>query len=425
MRKLILVFVAVIFATLASIDCANAQLLVGVGTHMGQGKQSISKVNAGLAVVGAKTIRDEVYWDALEPSPGRYSISRVPDQLTSYLKSASDGVLVLGYGNPNYDNGSRPTTSDAVLAFANYAREVASEFGGTHRFLEIWNEWNLPTGYRIRTSGSSDDYVNLARATANRLRRSGFSGKILIGGVGGDWPDWNFTQNAANAGLLSLADGYSVHLYNFARSGDVYEMIERLDRLQIHLRRANGGLDYPVYVTEVGWPTHLGKNSSTEFESGNKIASFLLAGATRPWLKGVWLYELFDKGGADTDPEAHFGLLHQDGTPKARTCAVASAISIVSTHKVISSGLVSKRIRWVRFSAGDHDLLVVLANTPSEVIVPASYLRHVQAPCSERVEASDAPESGMRILSLSSYLVFSVPPSTRGEEFRAFGDQVK
>jgi hypothetical protein len=67
----------------------------------------------------------------------------------------------------------------------------------------------------------------------------------------------------------------------------------------------------------MGWPTHSGPHGVAEDVAAAYAQRFYLLARTRPWIAGVWWYELFDDG---TDPqkrEHHFGLLRPDGGSKA------------------------------------------------------------------------------------------------------------
>lgn len=357
-----------LFAQLASF--AASAIDVGVGTHMGQGKYGPDTVRQALQYLQLTSIRDEVYWDKVEVVPAELSTARVPSQIRAFFSTTvtapRNGLLVLGYGNPNYEAGSRPRSADGQLAFARYAQFVASQYGPALGFLEIWNEWNLTTGYRSGIRGSPSDYARLVKVTVPAIRRSGFSGKVLIGGIGGDWPDWQFTRALLAENVLQLADGYSVHLYNFARSSQPSEMIARLKRLQQILSAANGGLPYPVYVTEVGWPSYVGKHGMSEAEAGVKLAVFLMESAHLPWLRGIWLYELFDGGPDRTNEEHNFGLFHDNGLPKEGACLVRGAIHLARRARAKDAGELGGLVRWLQFESESETYVVLYTLAPGK-----------------------------------------------------------
>ncbi len=323
MRRALL---ALLFACgLACAPATRALEILGVGTHLAQGAPEAT-VSTLLKSFPSLGIRDEVYWNQFERTPGQY---RPTPNLSAALRlacapeRAAKSVLVLGYGNPLYDEGRRPRSPEALQAYAEYAVKVAQLCPAIGQ-LEIWNEWNLATGVsKAEGAGSADDYVALVRQVVPRLRAAGFAGRILLGGIAGDHPDWAFTRQVIAAGVLPLADGYSVHLYNFARAlpDRPDEMMTRLKRLHELLAAAVPGREMPVYITETGWPVGTGKPMLASAEAGADLMQSLLTFSTLPWLRGVWVYQLHDRR-RSADVEDNFGLFDAAGNPRMTACAL-------------------------------------------------------------------------------------------------------
>lgn len=360
-------------AILSSVVDASA-MEVGVAVHLGQGRATYAGIAPLLHALGTNRLRVELYWSDLERVPGQFEIDKAPVPVRDFLSGRSgdpsNSIVILGYGNPHYAGGGRPEQDTDIAAFSRYASALSGSYAAGAAYLELWNEWNLTTGVPGRSRGDAPGYAHLASAVIPALRRTGYRGKLLIGGIGGDHPDWAFTRALTQSELLGKADGYSVHLYNFARQGDPSEMLGRLDRLQSILTTKNGGKPYPVYVTEVGWPTHMGQGGVSEQRASNYLASFLIGAAGRGWVHGVWIYELIDGGDQAGNPEHRFGLFRRNGEPKEGHCLVRSSIRLAERGRPLKYGTISG-IAWSTFALGNDTVhvLYTTGNRPPQRIL--------------------------------------------------------
>jgi hypothetical protein len=344
---------------------------IGVCTHLGQGRTSIQSVNKGITTLGLSSIRDEIYWDHVERTPHEFSLNKTPTQLQEAFATKFTGenksMLVLGYGNPIYENFGRPTKETTQIEFAKYAEFVAKKSNTANiNYLEIWNEWNLSTGIKDKSNGTADDYVRLLKRTIPAIRSTNFKGKILIGGIGGDWPDWAFTKKAISQNTLQLADGYSVHLYNFSRNEVPFEMVNRVVRLQEILSEKNAGTPYPIYISEIGWPTSTSHHGVSEITAGAYISTLLFELSKFAWLKGIWIYELFDSGNDPGNDENRFGIFKSTGEEKAGMPIVKAAISLINTSHYISSGYGTNGARWLQFENNNLEKTIFVVYAPAK-----------------------------------------------------------
>ena len=113
----------------------------GVMTHFAQGwKTDIVPL---IARAGIGTVRDEQYWQQVEPSPGTYASPAGYAQYMAALQDAGiEPLLVLSFANPAYDGGQTPHTPAGRAAFAAYGVELARRNAGQVPALEVWNEIN-------------------------------------------------------------------------------------------------------------------------------------------------------------------------------------------------------------------------------------------------------------------------------------------
>jgi polysaccharide biosynthesis protein PslG len=308
---------------------AAAPLLLGVQTHFAYDRgMNAARVVEWLQAAHVDSTRDEMFWNEIEDASGAYAIRNGAEftrRAWWTLLPATSPLLILGYGNPRYDDGGQPKSAGAVAAFAKQAKWLV---GATHarvRMVEIWNEWNISAGARPGggAQGAADDYVHLAVPTTAAVKAADPNVRVLVGGLAEDFPDWRWLREALPLGLLDGADGVSVHLYNHCNPVLVGadEMARRLDGLQDVLTRS-AHHEVPVYVTEVGWPVHRGACQVSEDHAGKYTLRLLLEASLRPWLKGVWFYEAIDSGDDPANREHRFGLLRRDGSERPAGCVV-------------------------------------------------------------------------------------------------------
>jgi hypothetical protein len=168
--------------------------------------------------------------------------------------------------------------------------------------------------------GKPEDYVALAAETYAALKAK-FPAKIILGGaVAGIGRKDDWTRRALDAGLLRHLDGFSFHPYVYwmpprerVPERGLLDLVHELETL---LARYPGGKETPLYVTELGWPTHDSPDGVTLDQQAKYLARALLLLRADSRIRGVWVYTLKDHEGRAEDREAHFGLLFPDGSPK-------------------------------------------------------------------------------------------------------------
>lgn len=308
---------------------ADKPMIVGVGTHFAQNKSDFSTLKQWLQSAALYSTRDEMHWATVENAKGIFAwrgnaaLTRGAWSMLKSTNPAFNPLLIVDYGNSRY-GGGHPRSDLAVSAFSKYAAWVTSENAHLIQMVEIWNEWNIGSGSIPKVMiGVPSEYVKLAHETYTNIKAVNPKAQVIVGGMGHDLPDWLWLKEAISLGLLDYANGLSVHLYNYCDRKHVGsdELVERL-RLLRELLISNGKSDLPVYISEVGWPTHTGKCAVSERDAALYSLRFLLEASARPWIAGVWFYEFMDSGDNPEEREHRFGLLRRDKTEKPSGCAV-------------------------------------------------------------------------------------------------------
>lgn len=315
----------------------DRRFLLGVGTHQGMGgvesrRGYVPAVNIDqIKALGVTSFRDDFSWSDFELPDRHRTFTPLLGRLETQIKAdIAVPLLILGSGHPQVANSTPPTTDEARQRFVDYAVAAASAVADRHPLFELWNEWNIAA--RQNPAFNAENYVALAKAVRPAVKRAVPDAPFIVGAIGDD-PGWRWTASLLRAGVLADADGISVHLYNHCATPakrTAAELVERLTAFHALVDRASGVPDYPVYVTEAGWPTVSGKCAvSGQAEADNMAQLILWAGTASPWLKGIWLYELKDSGTDPAELEDNFGLYGFGNAPKPAVCAVHDAWAFI------------------------------------------------------------------------------------------------
>lgn len=305
---------------------------LGVGVHVGQGKNDPHSALTWIGKAGFTSFRDEIYWHDVERQAGVFAMEGKAATAESFFRSGGGlgyrPILILDYGNVNYDGGSQPYSSAGVAAFARYAGWISDRLKDVPLYYEVWNEWNYGAGTIPKVKrGDELAYVRLVEAASSAVRKSSSKAKIVVGAVADDLNGWPWMTKAMELGLLNHADAVSVHLYNYSAPVDragADEMVQRLMDLQKRVRAFSKGRHMPILVTETGWPTSLDGKGVVPVVASRELAKFLVAVRSVEDVEGVWIYELFDGGDNPYEKEHRFGMLHRDGLVKVAGCRLAT-----------------------------------------------------------------------------------------------------
>ena len=360
----------------ASPGHAEMTFQFGVGVHVGQNRNALQSTEQALAQAGVNSFRDEVFWHRIETKPG---VLAFPDSLRDLDQLVTDSVrqgrrplLILNYGNRFYDGGGLLSSPDGIAAYTRYVRFVVRYFRGRVDQFEVWNEWNIGGGgtqqQRASRYGSPEDYAAVLRAAYAAIKAEN-PAAIVIGGAFAGY-DAKWVEAFARAGGFASLDGFSMHPYVFAEgrqtpappsalrlsraigldrllsffmseaSADTLfapqpatpeSAMKHLDDFKSRIDQLAPGRNLRIYVTEAGWPVHNGSHGVSETASAAYLQRFMLLARARPWIAGVWWYDLFDDGDNAQDKEHRFGLLTKSGVAKPAFQALADIQALLAS----------------------------------------------------------------------------------------------
>ena len=358
---------------LSSKDNKGKGFYVGVCTHFSQDKGIVEMNIESMKNAGIGAIRDEATWSSLEREKGRLVM---PERYNHFVRRASaaglDVMLILDYANRFYDDGDRPRSAEAIDGFCRYAEFVARHFGKDVRLYEIWNEWDIGIGLRkpYNVGGSPEDYIKLLRAVYPRIKAIEPGATVIAGGCTSGAVNKGWFEKIIQLGALDYCDAVSIHSYNYGskfpeRSPEACSAW--MDGVQKMLRKYNKGKDVPFYVTEMGWPTHIGKRGTEPELSASYLARLYLLARTSSSFRGLWWYDFQDDGWRPEYNENNFGIVRPDLTTKPHYYVMSDISDLIARGEYIDRLKTKDDNLWVlRFRYKERDVWALWSSDDKE-----------------------------------------------------------
>lgn len=307
---------------------AGNDMILGVCEHLwGANKETIDKVLQAAARAKLSVIRWDVPWKAVEEDKDTLRIPERWDYIVNTgRKLGIDSMMILDYGNPHYDGFEKPRSPEAVQAFARYSAFVAHHFKGRVKYYQIWNEWSGGAG-KTRP-GNAADYARLVKAVYPVVKSADPAATVVSGSFSTSAYDSLIGYAKKNSvledylsepGIAQFGDAIAIHPYVVYRDGPAgtYTGFETLLKTVLSKIKSTKGFESkPVFITELGWstaPDH--ERGVTEITQRDYLARSI-ALARSSGIAMYLIYEMRDDNPSTTDPEAGFGLLRHDWSPK-------------------------------------------------------------------------------------------------------------
>ncbi|HWH43751.1 MAG TPA: cellulase family glycosylhydrolase [Thermoleophilaceae bacterium] len=315
-----------------------------------------------IADAGVSAVRIDFPWIEVEPQgePRRdWSFERLDAEVEAISRAGMKVIGILAYGHPDYstlggmvDRG--PTRGDGIPPFyvgsdqyfppddpqdfAAYAAATAAHFGDEVIAWEVWNEQN--GGWRFWAPHEDPAaYADLLCATYAAVKPIDPETPVLFGGVffpevppgapGQGGPQFVRNAYAHNPDLGDCYDAMAYHPYPYPFTAPELDVPVRGSVLSAadQMREAMPPADRaekPLWITEVGWPTHARAYGVSEQKQAQYLARMQIA----TFADEVPLVTWYTWGDGD-DPsganqEAHFGFFRSDGTAKPAVAAMAT-----------------------------------------------------------------------------------------------------
>lgn len=345
--------------------------IIGAQTHFIQGKGNVPNNLDLLQEAGIMALRDECYWSRVEGQKDKLVIPAIYDQ---YINGARERgiipLIILNYANRFYDGGSYPRSDEAVEGYARYCETMVSHGKGRVQLYQIWNEWDGGCGMNREKFGRGDvdSYMKLIRSVYPRIKKIDPDAAVISNSVcTGD----EFFEGMLKQGLVNYCDILCVHTYVYGRVDNKPEQmwLERMRKLRDMIKSYNNGQEKPLFITEMGWPTHIGPRGSSYETSAQNLARMYLLAKTLPYLKGIWWYDFQDDGWVYSYNENNFGLVRPDLTPKPSFNVLRDIVPLIKDGQFVEQLDAGREDLWIlRFKLGQDDVLAAWTTSNEEEV---------------------------------------------------------
>lgn len=244
---------------------------------------------------------------------------------SSYVARDSSAATAAGvdYSSVIFGTGGTIGAIDQV-SYAAEVKALCEKWPGQIKAVEVLNEpggswfWSDPTNYTA--------YTALLKATHEALATLPNRPAILASWDGGsvEGAPGKFGPGVKRAGGYTYCDGVTVHPYGGSDGGAGGALG---NRPMIEAAHKETGL--PVYITEVGWPTAVGKPPTgdsqqwTEAQQAQNIESLIAWCRTQGYIANLTVFQWADYKGSGSNPAyAWYGVVKEDGATRKPSYAV-------------------------------------------------------------------------------------------------------
>lgn len=307
------------------------------------GRGDCEEVNTLQTQIGASWNRDGIPWNSVEKSKGVLKLPADAKEKLRYQKdNGINNLLICSRYNSLYDDGLTPTSDEAINAFANYCGFLAKELNGIVDCFEIWNEYNN-SAFNNNPNADEENYVKILKASYEAIKSANPNAAVIGFGTVGVPSAW--IKNVIKAGALEYCDAVSCHPYDWDGAFNENTLKNNLNTLK-SLMKTYGGIEKPIWVTEIGFSTisapMASKPAYTGYTQKEQAEAIVLANTV---LKAYDLcdmtigYCLYDRDN-DEDIECCWGLLNYwgaDSNGKPRNGAKESYLAVAAMSKYIGN----------------------------------------------------------------------------------------
>ncbi|HWA10132.1 MAG TPA: glycosyl hydrolase [Opitutaceae bacterium] len=330
----------------------------GVMTHFAQGWDPVWADIVGLR--GIATVRDELYWNAVESQPGVFKFPAAFDTYMAALRNNQiSPLIVLSFENPNYDGGMTPYTPAGFSAYGRYATEVLKHYGSQIQSLEVWNEYNGSFCQGPATSDRAGTYTKMLQAAYSAIKAARPDVTVLGGATAGaPLPYW---EKLMADGALTSMDALSIHPYRYDSPPEGIE--NDVLALQALTRQYNHGQTKPIWVTEIGWGTNDagGVPISEATQASYLVRAYALLLSVN--VERVYWYLFRDYNNLS------MGLTKDDATPKAAAFAMEVMIRELSGAGFVTKEATANGVYSLAFSGPSGEVRVMWSLQPTTLAV--------------------------------------------------------
>ncbi len=196
-------------------------------------------------------VRTDFDWTTVEPAPGQWDFSYIDETLAQAQAQGVNILPILCYDVP----WSRPAYKH-MDKWLEYVKRTVSRYKDSLGYWEVWNEQNLEGFWQDKPR--PEDYAELLKQTYKLIKEIDPDLQVVIGGLAGVPLD--YIEGVYKAGAKDYFDIMAVHPYRYPGTPEGTGITAEIARLKALMAKYDDG-EKSVWITEIGWPTHIGRSS--------------------------------------------------------------------------------------------------------------------------------------------------------------------
>ena len=198
-----------------------------------------------------------------------------------------------------------------LRSWSDYVRGVVNHYRDRIKFWEIWNEPNISVFWAPKPNPV--EYARLLKASYEVIKEADPDAHVI--GIDAAGSDFAFIEAVFSQGGYDCMDILSTHPYRYPRTPEESDFAGELRRTAEVMERWGGRK--PIWLTEIGWPTHMGdQRSSTEEKQAAMIVRTYIQAIASGFVDKVFWYDYRNDGTDERYNEHNFGIIRRDFSTK-------------------------------------------------------------------------------------------------------------
>jgi len=299
----------------------------GMGVYLGRfGDAEMEEVARLAGEAGVKWSREDFSWQRIEPRRGEFHWDYYDRLLERAHRYGITVYAIVGY----WTDWTKPYTAEGIEDYARFIGALVTHYRDRIHQWEIWNEPNI-----FFWQGPKELYAELLKKSHAAIKEVDPKAQVL--GLSTAGIDFKFIdQMLAKQAPL---DVLTIHPYR--RTLKEADFIGELKKVSDLVKLADGARR-PVWITEMGWATHVPHHVlRQDFEANTQRAQAELIARTylSTILSGVeprtFWYDFRNDGDDPVYFEHNMGIVQRDGRPKPAYLAFATMARLLNDKRFV------------------------------------------------------------------------------------------
>lgn len=228
----------------------------GICAHVSRhGDHELAEREFGLMrQAGIGWARTDFDWTTVQPRQDVWDFSMLDATVDKAEQAGIEILPILAYdvawATPAYKH---------LDAWLEYVRRTVGRYKHRLRAWEVWNEPDLEQFWHETPDPAN--YTILLKATYEEIKKIDPELTVVLGGLSGI--PYEYIEGIYKAQGAAYFDVMAVHPYRYPETPEARSLANDLAELR-DLMGKYGDADKPVWITEIGWPTHLGQSKTLE-----------------------------------------------------------------------------------------------------------------------------------------------------------------